>query len=102
MDFKHLPPCQSVLRMKIERTNYLAGIIKSSSENYIGAPKNGWFINENGELEMEYFSGNPYPEIVTNMSRSNDSDSDEEFQLSSEDEDETDGESSDDDWNTKK
>lgn len=80
-------------------------MIKSSSDNTISTPERGWFANENGELEIEYFFGSPYPELIADMTCDDDdnSDSDEEFKRSNDDEEESDGDSSDDDdWNPNK
>lgn len=94
-----MPPCKKVLLKKIERTSYIAQIIKSSSRNIIETPKSGWFVNENGELEVEYFSGSPYPETIAEMTCDDDSDNDETFQFSSDDDEECEENLSDDDWN---
>lgn len=98
MDFKNLPPSKSVLLHKIERTIYLARMIKCSSENFFGVPQKGWMANENGELEIEYFSGAVYPESIADMTYADEnSDNDDECQRSSDDEEDSDGNSSDDD-----
>lgn len=81
MDFKNLPPCKSSFLNKIQRSNYLAHMIKYSSENNMSTPKSGWVINENGEFEIEYFTCTPYPETVADVAGSEDSDDDREDRL---------------------
>lgn len=74
-----------------------------SSKNNISTPERGWRANEIGELEIEYFFGSPYPEVITAMPCADDSDKEDEVQISSDDEKESDGDSSDDDdWNPNK
>lgn len=57
-----MPPCKSVLLNKIYRTNYLAKMVKFAQENTIDQAKDGWYINESNEMEIEYFSGDPFPD----------------------------------------
>lgn len=99
LDFKNLPPSKSVLINKIERSNYLARMIKYSHANTISTPEIGWLKNELGELEIDYFTGNPYPESITDIVPEDNSDTEDELQFSSEDEENSDENSIDDDWN---
>lgn len=77
-------------------------MIKFAHANTISTPEIGWLKNELGELEIDYFNGNPYPESITDIVATDNmdiSDSEEEQQFSSEDDEESEGNSSDDDWN---
>lgn len=96
MDFKNLPPCKLVLCKKIERATYLARMIKSSNKNIFDEPRDGWKLNESGELEIDYYTGSPYPETITDLACSEDSQDEEEFELSSSDEDDSDEDFNDD------
>lgn len=96
-----MPPCKTVLINKINRTNYLARMIKCSSQNIIDAPENGWFMNESGELEIEYFTGSPYPETITDIACAEIGEEEEETRVSSDDEGESDEDADDEDWNPK-
>ena len=100
-----MPPCKKVLLKKIERTEYLSRMIKSASNKNIAEPQKGWLVNENGEFEIDYFEGDPFPQTITEISSEvqiDDTD-DEECQVSSDDEFD-DGEDTDDEWlpNSKK
>lgn len=101
-----MPPCKSVLLNKIKRTNFLSQMIKNSFADKISSPSSGWFINENNELEIEYFTGDPFPEVITSMESDNISEDEQEEEedldqyLSSDDDDENiDAFDIDDDWN---
>lgn len=94
-----MPPCKKVLLNKIARTEYLSEIIKNASNNIIEQPKTGWII-ENGDMQIEYFNGNPFPETITTISlndQNNDSDNAEDF-FSSSDDELNDPEESDEEW----
>ncbi|XP_055307994.1 uncharacterized protein LOC129572103 [Sitodiplosis mosellana] len=100
VDFKNLPPCKSVIRKKIERTNYMAQMVKQSEQNYLEIPSDGWFINEMNELELDYYSGSPFPTSITNMTSDedlNEENDDHVVYNSSDDEEEY--EDDDNDWN---
>lgn len=90
VDFKNMPPCRDVLLNKMKRTNYLAEIIKHSTENIIKTPKEGWIMNENNEMEIEYFACSPYPEDIANIMIADDTDEeDSNIHVSSSDDDES-------------
>lgn len=77
LDFKHMPPCQNVLLRKIDRTKILTKIIKNACDQTLNIQlTNEWYVDENGKLAIEYFTGNPYPGDIT------------EFTINNEDEDE--------------
>lgn len=106
LDLKNLPPCKSVLLNKIKRTHILANMIKSSSQNIINlvAVGNGWIMNTDNELEIEYFTGNTYPRCITdiadNDAAKNDEDEDEIYRSSDDEDDMFDDDyDDDDDWN---
>lgn len=74
-------------------------MIKDSTKNYIDAPKVGWILNENSELEIDFFSENPYPDSIANISIDDHEDEgkdDENTCVSSSDEEENDYEDSED------
>lgn len=73
-----MPPCQRVLMNKIHRTKILTMIIKNARESSVNIPlKNWWYVNEN--MEIEYFSGSPYPSNIEEITlNSNSGDDDEE------------------------
>lgn len=84
-----MPPCKSVLLKKIERTQYLSQMIKKSTDNYIVLAEKGWLVDENQEMEIEYFSGNPFPDTIANIrldDSGDDSEKEEDICLSSDDE----------------
>lgn len=88
-----MPPCKKVLKKKIDRVKYFAKMIKFCNRNFVDRAENGWILNECKEMEIDYFSGGPYPENITNISISTqedeDSDDDDENgSLSNESEDE--------------
>lgn len=63
-----MPPCQNVLSRKIFRTKILTSIIKNAKEPAIDINlSEGWYVDENGKLAIDYFSGNPYPENITEI-----------------------------------
>lgn len=110
LEFKNMPPCKSVLLNKIKRANSLSQMIKTSSEKTIDLSWNGWFINENNELEIEYFTGNPFPEIIITMATDNipenqeeEEDDTDQYFSSDDDEENIDmSDDNDDDWNLRK
>lgn len=105
IDFKKMPPCRKVLLNKIKRTSYLARTMRQSSENFIGKPDGGWYLNENNEMDIDYFAGNPYPENITNISFDENEDNDEEkdsFMLSPSDDEISNSDDSDDEWDPRK
>lgn len=73
--------------------------MKLSSENTIIRSTDGWLINENNEMEIEYFSGNPYPDNIANMPIDENDDIDDNSQLnvSSSDEEHNDNDDDEDD-----
>lgn len=77
-------------------------MIKCSSQNIIDTPEKGWLTNENGELEIEYFTGSPYPETITDIaSVEMNEEEEEETRHSSDDEGDSDEDSEYEDWNLK-
>lgn len=73
-----MPPCKAVLLSKIQRTHYLAQMVKSASQKYIvRRTEEGWIINEENQMLIEYFHGEPYPPIIANMAM-NERDEDDE------------------------
>lgn len=62
-----MPPCRNVLQNKIERTQYLSKMIKNASRNHIGDPTKGWVLDENGDMEINYFTGNPFPDNIAKI-----------------------------------
>lgn len=111
-EFKHLPPCWSVLENKIKRANYLAKLIKNCTEhiyNFDDPGTQGWTINSKNQYEVEFFSGAQYPQLIENeapnLIASVSADEDSDIQLSSDDEseyeassDEADNQSTDDEY----
>lgn len=87
---------------KIERTEYVSQMIKSSYNSKIGLPTSGWIVGENGEFQIDYFTGNPFPESVANfpVECQNEDTENEEESCSSDDEFD-DGEDTDDEWTPK-
>lgn len=69
-------------------------MIKKSSQNNIEMPNSGWLRNEMGELEIEYFSGSPYPTSIVDIQSKEivnvGEESDEVIYNSSDDEEESD------------
>lgn len=88
-----MPPCKSVLLKKLQRTSTLAKMIKCSSNNIIVMLKDGWIINDRGEMEIDFFDGNPYPENITDISidtNNEEENDDEDVYCSSDESDESD------------
>lgn len=79
-----MPPCRKVLLNKINRTDHLAQIIKNANNDTISESGDGWYINENGIMEIEYFDGDQFPDNVTQITEKNEEDS--EIELGSSDE----------------
>lgn len=100
IDFKSMPPCKRVILNKAHRTRYFAHVIKNASDNFIEKPSDGWTINEKNEMEIEYFSGDSYPDSIANIECDEQCDEDNEALYSSSDDDESD--ISDDEWLPKK
>lgn len=104
VDFKNMPPCQRVLLNKIRRSNHLSHMVKSSSKNFIGlqdCTSGAWIINENNQMEIDYFSGAAYPDNIENIVIGNeDNENEDESNCSSSSDDDTDdsGSDSDTDW----
>lgn len=107
VDFKNMPPCHKVLLNKIKRTDYLASVAKGAMDRFFDQPDEGWVIND-GEMELIYFSGNPFPEDLTKvpLDQENDSEDDEPANPTFSDEENSDSEisldESDEEWNPKK
>lgn len=84
-----MPPCENVLMRKIDRTNILTAIIKNARDNVMHIQlTNGWNINENMKIEIEYFPGSPYPADITEVeinSNSVDDDDEEDYYRSESD-----------------
>lgn len=78
MDFKSLPPCQSVLRKKVVRANYLAYMMKQATRNIINAPSEGWSSDQNGRMSIDYFDGDAFPKNVTEIAPPQSDDEDDE------------------------
>lgn len=100
-----MPPCKKVLLHKMQRTQYLAQMIKHSTDGHIAQPESGWIIDENGTMEIDYFDGNPFPENITTTSFDENEDDPEESEYasySSADDEVDDMKDSDDDWEPKK
>lgn len=100
-----MPPCKNVLLKKIERTDFLSKMIKNATSNNIGQPTTGWMYDENGDMQLEYFSGNPFPENISQIpiDRSQNDDDDEDGSVcSSSDEEIDEDEESEDEWVPKK
>lgn len=74
IDFKNLPPCQSVLEKKIVRANTLAYMIKQATNNTINLPTEGWHTDEYGKIRIDYFDGDPFPENITDLALQSDDD----------------------------
>lgn len=66
-----MPPYKKVLCKKIQRSEFLANMIKHSNQNTIDIPENGWILNQQNEMEIEFFEGNPFPDDITNLSFEN-------------------------------
>lgn len=76
-------------------------MIKNSTKNIIEKPKDGWLVNENDEMEIDYFADNAYPNVVDEIQirdEEDDTEDDENGYISSSDEDEYHNEGSDDEW----
>lgn len=71
-----MPPCRKVLLNKINRTDHLAQIIKNANNDTISESTDGWYINENGIMEIEYFNGDQFPDDVTQFEEKNEGGSD--------------------------
>lgn len=74
LDFKNLPPCQSVLKKKIVRANYLAYMMKKAIHNTINPPSEGWYTDEYGKMSIDYFDGDPFPKNITDIALQSDDD----------------------------
>lgn len=77
-------------------------MIKTCSTNLIDKAKEGWRINENSEMDIDYYTGAPYPSSITNLVlNENDisinNECSEDSSISSSDEDSED-DTEDDDW----
>lgn len=85
INFKAMPPCESVLLNKIRRSIQVTQLIKQSQMNNLDVPSasDGWLINDDGKYGIEYFSGLPYPDqiTITEEQESSDSEDIEEEQL---------------------
>lgn len=68
-----MPPCESVLLNKINRTLKVTRMIKSCKENLIVLPEanDGYCLNESNVFSIEYFSGSPYPENIADLLKGN-------------------------------
>lgn len=74
-----MPPCKNVLKRKIDRVKILTMIIKKASQQAMNIQlTNGWYVNENGKMEIEYFEGNPYPSDVAEVTINESNDANEE------------------------
>lgn len=63
-----MAPCENVLLKKIQRTNILTALIKNACNPNIDIDlNNGWYINENKKIAIEYFDGSPYPGDITEI-----------------------------------
>lgn len=96
-----MPPCRSVLLKKIERTEYLSHMIKYACNKDIAEPRSGWIVGNSGEFQIEYFTGNPFPEIVTKISFEDEQDDTDDEEVACSSNDEFDDGESDDEWNPK-
>lgn len=79
-------------------------MIKNASCNHLKEADKGWISDENGYLEIDYFSGNPYPESIANITFNNQEEEseDEECAYNSSSDDESDDmDESDDEWEPK-
>lgn len=103
IDFKHLPPCQSVLKKKIVRANYLAYMMKRATINTINSPSEGWCNDEYGKMSIDYFDGDPFPKNITDITpQTDDDDSDAPIDDSTGSEYDSEDNDDDDDWKPKK
>lgn len=104
VDFKNMPPCKKVLMNKIERSQYLARMMKNSVNGTIDKPGIGWILSETGDIEIDYFSGDPFPEDVATLpiDLQEDSEDEEGGHLSSSDEEYDERDDSDDEWEPNK
>lgn len=64
-----MPPCQKVLMNKIKRTQSVTRMIKSSKQNTIDVPEavDGYYLDESNKFGIEYFSGYPYPQDISDL-----------------------------------
>lgn len=62
-----MPPCNKVLMKKIERSQYLARMMKNCVNGTIDKPGIGWISSDTGDIEIDYFSGDPFPEDVATL-----------------------------------
>lgn len=93
-----MPPCKIVLLNKVERTKYLSRSIKNAANNAIEQPEKGWIINENEFMEIDYFDGDPFPEITMDE-KNYESEDDENAHISEDESDESDEyDKSDEEW----
>ena len=53
---------------KVKRTEYWTQMIRDSTQNIIQQAFDGWQLNDDNELEIQYFNGNPYPDNIANIS----------------------------------
>lgn len=88
VDFKNMPPCRNVLLRKIHRKKILTSIIKKACNNVVDLPlHNGWYIDDNSRLMIEYFTGSPYPDSLPDISIKEASDEEEYYVSESDDSD---------------
>lgn len=78
-------------------------MVQNSNKNYIEQAKDGWILNYQNELEIDYFSGSAYPDSIANIPTDDEDDEiDDSAIVSSDDEDEDDYDDSDEEWLPKK
>lgn len=67
--FKNMPPCQKVLTNKLKRMLSMTRMIKTSNQNSIDVPKavDGYGVDESNRFTIEYFSGYPYPQDISDL-----------------------------------
>lgn len=67
-------------------------MIADSTKNFIQPATDGWQLNDNDELEIQYFHGNPYPDDIADISddQSENTEDNDNANISSSDEDESD------------
>lgn len=66
-----LPPCKDALKQHAKRANYQVAIWRRSLQNSPEVPKatdgHGWIMGEDGQIEIEWITGKPAPEIVLSL-----------------------------------
>lgn len=86
VDFKNMPPCRNVLLRKIHRTKIITSVVKNACKNVLDLQlTDGWHIDDNMKITIEYFTGSPYPDNLGDITINETSDDEEESYVSESD-----------------